>query len=770
MNQMLQYKFYFIFLLLFYHTGIFASPDNKRFFCSGSAFETGIPSKSLKYIYVDVYQVKPDSLFKKSFRDFPQDSSILKKILTVDADNDERFEFQLELNSEYVLVYKSYGDVYYPANYYINTRVPGNKQEQLFKFFYQINMDKKDQNSAIKRRSIRRICVYHEKKEYFIGTNIIVAPKDSLRDKEKSTLVTSRADTESTNKSGSAGKIILDRENNSAIVIRGDTINRIGYDNKRKGKWAYSNESGHIVFTGNYADDKKEGLWLKHYLNDSVEVSMEFINNLSTGDYKLFYQDGKLMNEGVYDNNRQIFIGMNKGYAKSGELIKLLNYNNDGLKTGRQFIFYPSGKMAVSASMAKNILNGSLLLYDAEGKLCLTREYKNGTLIREEHIMRSRINKNALIAEITKDEKSIASHLRQFMSELSNAEGKYAQILADRNKELSDANLMILRQKIALQKQKEFIGDISLMSRLQADRIRQQKYFLYWMGSVIGFIFLFLGFVVWTYLNSKKANRILSEKNQVISQKNSEILDSITYARRIQTAILPPDRQIKSFLKNSFILYLPKDIVAGDFYWMESIDESVYFAACDCTGHGVPGAMVSVVCNNALNRALHEFGERMPGNIFDKTRQLVMENFAKSDEEVNDGMDASLCVLDINTRKLRWSGANNPIWIYRASEKRMQEIKPDKQAIGRGYEFAPFTTHELELEKGDIIYIFTDGYADQFGGVKGKKLTKAKFREYMLHIAELPMETQREKLLAQHDEWRGKLEQVDDICVIGVRV
>jgi serine phosphatase RsbU (regulator of sigma subunit)/antitoxin component YwqK of YwqJK toxin-antitoxin module len=770
MNQMLQYKFYFIFLLLFYHTGIFASPDNKRFFCSGSAFETGIPSKSLKYIYVDVYQVKPDSLFKKSFRDFPQDSSILKKILTVDADNDERFEFQLELNSEYVLVYKSYGDVYYPANYYINTRVPGNKQEQLFKFFYQINMDKKDQNSAIKRRSIRRICVYHEKKEYFIGTNIIVAPKDSLRDKEKSTLVTSRADTESTNKSGSAGKIILDRENNSAIVIRGDTINRIGYDNKRKGKWAYSNESGHIVFTGNYADDKKEGLWLKHYLNDSVEVSMEFINNLSTGDYKLFYQDGKLMNEGVYDNNRQIFIGMNKGYAKSGELIKLLNYNNDGLKTGRQFIFYPSGKMAVSASMAKNILNGSLLLYDAEGKLCLTREYKNGTLIREEHIMRSRINKNALIAEITKDEKSTASHLRQFMNELSNAEGKYAQILADRNKELSDANLMILRQKIALQKQKEFIGDISLMSRLQADRIRQQKYFLYWMGSVIGFIFLFLGFVVWTYLNSKKANRILSEKNQVISQKNSEILDSITYARRIQTAILPPDRQIKAFLKNSFILYLPKDIVAGDFYWMESIDESVYFAACDCTGHGVPGAMVSVVCNNALNRALHEFGERMPGNIFDKTRQLVMENFAKSDEEVNDGMDASLCVLDINTRKLRWSGANNPIWIYRASEKRMQEIKPDKQAIGRGYEFAPFTTHELELEKGDIIYIFTDGYADQFGGVKGKKLTKAKFREYMLHIAELPMETQREKLLAQHDEWRGKLEQVDDICVIGVRV
>jgi serine phosphatase RsbU (regulator of sigma subunit) len=260
------------------------------------------------------------------------------------------------------------------------------------------------------------------------------------------------------------------------------------------------------------------------------------------------------------------------------------------------------------------------------------------------------------------------------------------------------------------------------------------------------------------------------EEKKVVEQKNREILDSITYAKRIQTAILPPPRVVKEFLKNSFILYLPKDIVAGDFYWMDSVEDTIYFAACDCTGHGVPGAMVSVVCNNALNRSLNEFAEREPSRIFDRTRELVLENFSKSDEEVKDGMDASLCALNLQTMQLLWAGANNPLWIYRAQEKRIEEHKPDKQPIGKGYEELPFTTHHIDLQNGDIIYLFTDGYADQFGGEKGKKLTRASFREFLVGIASLEMEKQREALLKFHDEYRGEQEQVDDICVMGVRV
>jgi ligand-binding sensor domain-containing protein/serine phosphatase RsbU (regulator of sigma subunit) len=262
----------------------------------------------------------------------------------------------------------------------------------------------------------------------------------------------------------------------------------------------------------------------------------------------------------------------------------------------------------------------------------------------------------------------------------------------------------------------------------------------------------------------------VEKQKQKVQEKNTEILSSIEYAKRIQTAILPPPRVVKEFLKNSFILYLPKDIVAGDFYWMDSVEETIYFAACDCTGHGVPGAMVSVVCNNALNRSLNEYAERAPGRIFDRTRALVLESFSKSDEEVKDGMDASLCALHLQTMKLQWAGANNPLWIFRSATQTIEEHKPDKQPIGKGYEQKPFTTHEIALHEGDILYLFTDGYADQFGGEKGRKLTRARFREFLLGIAHLDMEQQRESLLQFHDEYRGEQEQVDDICVMGVRV
>jgi Tfp pilus assembly protein PilF len=190
-------------------------------------------------------------------------------------------------------------------------------------------------------------------------------------------------------------------------------------------------------------------------------------------------------------------------------------------------------------------------------------------------------------------------------------------------------------------------------------------------------------------------------QKHLVVEKNHEILDSITYAKRIQSAILPPQRIIKEFLPNSFILYKPKDIVAGDFYWLEPpIDNSkpIMMAAADCTGHGVPGAMVSVVCNNALNRSVREYGLTEPGKILDKTREIVIEEFQKSDEEVKDGMDISLCCL--NNKTLSWSGANNPLWIVTKNNANdvaeLIEIKPDKQPIGKYADTKQFITHTIE--------------------------------------------------------------------------
>jgi serine phosphatase RsbU (regulator of sigma subunit) len=261
---------------------------------------------------------------------------------------------------------------------------------------------------------------------------------------------------------------------------------------------------------------------------------------------------------------------------------------------------------------------------------------------------------------------------------------------------------------------------------------------------------------------------VIESQKQLVEEKNREILDSIEYALRIQTAILPTQKIVKQYLENSFILYKPKDIVAGDFYWMESIDDVVLFAACDCTGHGVPGAMVSVVCHNALNRAVREFGLTQPAAILDKTAEIVLENFSKSEEEIQDGMDISICALNTKTKTLEWAGANNPLWLI--SNGNLIETKADKQCIGYNNNFKLFTNHQFNLQPDTSIYLFTDGFADQFGGQDERKLTKSKFKELLLSIQNITIQQQAKELDDFIINYKNDTEQTDDILVIGVRV
>jgi serine phosphatase RsbU (regulator of sigma subunit) len=201
---------------------------------------------------------------------------------------------------------------------------------------------------------------------------------------------------------------------------------------------------------------------------------------------------------------------------------------------------------------------------------------------------------------------------------------------------------------------------------------------------------------------------------------------------------------------------------------------TVYFAAADCTGHGVPGAMVSVVCSNALSKALLEEGIIETGKILDRTRELVIEKFSKSEENVKDGMDISLCCLDMANMNLQWSGANNPLWFVRkgvdGAMVELVETKPDKQPIGNYADPKPFTTHQIDLREGDSIYIFTDGYQDQFGGEKKKKFKASQMKEILLRNQHLSMDEQKEMLNMEFEKWRGSLEQIDDVCVIGVKI
>jgi serine phosphatase RsbU (regulator of sigma subunit) len=266
----------------------------------------------------------------------------------------------------------------------------------------------------------------------------------------------------------------------------------------------------------------------------------------------------------------------------------------------------------------------------------------------------------------------------------------------------------------------------------------------------------------------EERTREINLQKHIVEEKQKEIIESINYAKRLQQAILPPIELIKGQLPESFVLYKPKDIIAGDFYWMETIQDMIFIASADCTGHGVPGAMVSVVCSNALNRSVKEFGLTETGRILDKTRELVLETFEKSVNEVKDGMDISLLCIDKNNKQFFWSGANNPLWYIQNNE--LQEIKADKQPIGKTDYAKPFTTHKVSYDTETVFYLFTDGYADQFGGPKGKKFKYKPMQELLISIQQLSMEEQADIINKTFNDWKNELEQVDDVCIIGIKI
>jgi phosphoserine phosphatase RsbU/P len=268
----------------------------------------------------------------------------------------------------------------------------------------------------------------------------------------------------------------------------------------------------------------------------------------------------------------------------------------------------------------------------------------------------------------------------------------------------------------------------------------------------------------------------LEEKNEIIEEKNKDISDSINYAQRIQQAVLPPLDKLDQVLDDYFILYKPKDVVSGDFYWHASVRTTppdgpshniVVLAAVDCTGHGVPGALMSIIGSTILNQTVTNAAINTPADAL----SFLNKEVTKSLNSIKDGMDIALVAINKEKMELQYSGANNPIYIVR--NKKFIEIKADKQAIGADTEDAHvkvFTNNVIPLEKNDCIYLFTDGYADQFGGPLGKKFKYKKFQELLVEIQDNTIEEQKHLLNYHHELWKGDLEQVDDILVIGVKV
>ncbi|MGQ0828553.1 MAG: tetratricopeptide repeat protein [Bacteroidota bacterium] len=320
---------------------------------------------------------------------------------------------------------------------------------------------------------------------------------------------------------------------------------------------------------------------------------------------------------------------------------------------------------------------------------------------------------------------------------------------------------------------------------LSAEQRKQQQLISYSAGGGLAIVLLF-SLVIAKRLQVTRRQKGIIEMQQtevksayaILHEKNKDITDSINYAKRIQQALLKEEEYAFEHLPEHFILFKPKDIVSGDFYW--SYEKEVqkgkkttkywYMAAVDCTGHGVPGAFMSMLGVAFLNEINTTEQLLCPHEILNQLRTKVLKELHQTGKEgeSKDGMDISLIRLNLSTNELQWAGANNPLWLF--SGEKFTELKPDKQPIGFHHTPIPFTSHSIQLNKGDSVYIFTDGYADQFGGEKGKKFKYKQLQELLLANSKKPMNEQKAVLNNTIENWKGNLEQVDDVLVIGMRV
>jgi serine phosphatase RsbU (regulator of sigma subunit) len=339
-----------------------------------------------------------------------------------------------------------------------------------------------------------------------------------------------------------------------------------------------------------------------------------------------------------------------------------------------------------------------------------------------------------------------------------------------------------IQDSIARAEHDKIIQQTLLRKEAEIKQRRQQNIFFGILAILV------LGTAIWTFrrlkISQKQTKIIESQKAQVEEQrnildsKNREIMDSINYAKRLQDAILPSKVYFQTHFDDHFIFYKPKDVVSGDFYWLERIGNELYLAAADCTGHGVPGAMVSVVCSNALTKAVLEEQRTAPSDILGRARDIIVEHFGRGGQGIYDGMDVALIKVVFSNHsdnkevsKIVFAGAHNPFWMVRNGK--FTEIKGDSQPVGNYAAMKAFNQHEIKVEKGDVVYLFSDGYMDQFGGENlakgGKKYKRGKFRKLILELSELPMQQQKEKLSNEIEEWMGDLPQTDDIVIIGLK-
>lgn len=307
-------------------------------------------------------------------------------------------------------------------------------------------------------------------------------------------------------------------------------------------------------------------------------------------------------------------------------------------------------------------------------------------------------------------------------------------------------------------------------SELNALKAQQSKNRIFnWALIIVSLLLVVSGLMMYSRFKIKaESEKKLKVQNEIIVQKNKDITDSINYSQKIQEAILPSDQNVRELFPQSFVLYKPKDIISGDFYWCVKANNLKFIAVADCTGHGVPGALMSILGTSLLKEIVVTRGITDTGKILDNLREMVIESLGQSSGNRKDGMDIALICYDEKEKKVNFSGANNTAVIIKNGV--ISELLPNKQPVGQFERQENFTRQEILIDSQTFVYLYSDGYPDQFGGPKGKKFKYKPLNEMLLRNHQLNFDEQGKLLNDAFNDWKGDLEQVDDVCVVGIKL
>jgi serine phosphatase RsbU (regulator of sigma subunit) len=427
----------------------------------------------------------------------------------------------------------------------------------------------------------------------------------------------------------------------------------------------------------------------------------------------------------------------------------------------------------------KTVIDSQRLKIAEQEKMIMEQEERLRAL--NDEISKKQKTLEQKVVVLTRQEKQIVTQNNLILKQQVEV-NKQNLVITDKQKEIDTRTDQIAEQDSLIMSQ-----DAMIIEQIKA--IEKQRLLLYF--AIIALI-LVSGLVYYIYRGykiKKEANIKLEEKNRLISAQKDEIqkqkeiaenqrdliayqkkhiTDSIHYAKRIQTALLPSLELFSDEIEH-FVLYKPRDIVSGDFYWVAKIDGQQVVIAADCTGHGVPGAFMSMLGVSLLNEIILNKKIVQPDQILNVLREYIIHSLKQAVQTsgIKDGLDMCVCLIDFESNKMQFAGANNPLWII--SDGQLNEIKGDKMPVAIHDNMAPFTNHIVNLKKGDTLYLFSDGYADQFGGPQQKKILNKNFKMLLQKVQHLPMLEQGAKIDEFFEDWRKELEQIDDVCVIGIR-